>query len=87
MDPYIEIQLWQDFHHTLITVLRESLWPRVRPRSVGRVEERVYVERRPDAHHVIVPDVTMLEHEVARLIDSPIHLWGGTRKVGLQLTT
>ena len=53
MDPYIEIQLWQDFHHTLITVLHESLWPRVRPRSVGRVEERVYVERqlRCPSHH------------------------------------
>ena len=63
MDPYMESQLWQDFHHTLITVLRESLWPRVRPRYVVRVEERVYVERQSDARRIIVPDVTMLEHE------------------------
>jgi hypothetical protein len=63
LDPFVEGQLWQDFHHTLITVMRESLWPRVLPRYVVRVEERVYVERPPEDPRVIIPDVTMLAHE------------------------
>jgi hypothetical protein len=63
MDPCIESQVWQDFHHGLIEVVRESLSSRVRPRYVVRVEERVYVERQPDARRVVVPDVTMLERQ------------------------
>jgi hypothetical protein len=66
MDPCIESQLWPDFHHTLITVMREALWPLMRPRYVVRVEERVYVERQPDDRRAIVPDVTMLEREGAK---------------------
>src|SRR4249919_3225265 len=48
MDPFIESQIWEDFHHALIEVIRESLIPYTRPRYVVRVEERVY-------------DVTVLE--------------------------
>jgi hypothetical protein len=44
MDPFIESQIWEDFHHALIEVIRESLIPHTRPRYVVRVEERVYVE-------------------------------------------
>lgn len=61
MDPFIESQIWPDFHHTLLTTMRESLWPFVRPRYVIRVEERVYVERQPAERRVVIPDVTVLE--------------------------
>lgn len=44
MDPYIELQEWEDFHSTFNTVLREHLAPEVEPRYVVRVERRVYVE-------------------------------------------
>src|SRR5580692_545534 len=39
MDPFIEGQLWQDFHTSFITVLREQLVPQVRPRYVVQIEE------------------------------------------------
>lgn len=44
MDPFIEMQEWDDFHSTFNTVLREQLAPEVEPRYVVRVERRIYVE-------------------------------------------
>ena len=62
MDPFIENQIWEDFHHALIEVMRESLIPHTRPRYVVRVEERVYVEHIPNGGSVFIrPDVTVLE--------------------------
>jgi len=58
MDPFLELQEWEDFHTTFHTVIRELLSPRIEPRYLVRVERRVYVEspgeadpmfRRPDA--------------------------------------
>ncbi|MCS6858695.1 MAG: DUF4058 family protein [Abditibacteriales bacterium] len=64
MDPFIESQRWEDFHHALSEVIREWLIPHVRPRYVVLVEERVYVERQTDGHRgLIIPDVTVLERE------------------------
>ena len=62
MDPFLESQKWSDFHTSFITVLREQLMPRVRPRYFVDVEERVYVERDPD-HPVMVlaPDVAVAD--------------------------
>ncbi len=45
MDPFIEGQSWSDFHHRFITALSDDLVPKVRPRYITRIEERVYVER------------------------------------------
>ncbi|MGH8057929.1 MAG: DUF4058 family protein [Candidatus Entotheonellia bacterium] len=62
MDPFIESQVWEDFHHALIEVVREVLIPRLRPRYVVRVEQRVYVEHEPDERTAVIrPDVTVLE--------------------------
>lgn len=62
MDPFIESQAWETFHHTLIAVLLESLTPRVRPRYVVRVDERVYVEHELNGpSDVFRPDVSVLE--------------------------
>jgi Protein of unknown function (DUF4058) len=62
MDPFIESQIWEDFHHALIEVMRESLIPHTRPRYVVRVEERVYVEHIPHSDSMFIrPDVTVLE--------------------------
>jgi hypothetical protein len=62
MDPFIESQLWEDFHHALIEVIRESLIPHTRPRYVVRVEERLYVEHTPSRGSVFIrPEVTVLE--------------------------
>jgi hypothetical protein len=39
MDPFIEGQVWLDFHTELITTIRALLAPKVIPRYVVRVEE------------------------------------------------
>jgi hypothetical protein len=40
MDPYLEqVDLWQDFHQTFITLVREILSGRVRPAYMVRIEE------------------------------------------------
>jgi hypothetical protein len=58
MDPFLEDQAWKDFHHEVISVIRESLTQRVVPRYVVRVDERVYVEHQPEERPgVIEPDV------------------------------
>ena len=65
MEPFIESQVWGDFHHRLIGGIAESITPHVRPRYVVRVEKRVYME-----HHLseedddfIRPDAIVLEGE------------------------
>ena len=45
MDPYIEVShLWGDFHHTLITEIKNALLSRLPERYVVRAGERSYVE-------------------------------------------
>lgn len=62
MDPFIECQLWDDFHPTLMGTLREVLTAQLRPRYIIRVERRVYVEHELDeALKVIRPDVAVLK--------------------------
>jgi hypothetical protein len=61
MDPYLENpHTWRDLHETLIIYAREDLQPRLLPRYVARVEERVYLEpveetRGPDLQVVALP--------------------------------
>jgi hypothetical protein len=67
MDPCIESQLWEDFHHAVIEVIREALIPQTRPRYVVRVEERVYIEHVPHSDLAFIrPDVTVLERTAHR---------------------
>ena len=62
MDPYLEGQVWKEFHNNLISEIQAALVPRLRPRYVVRFEERVYVEHEPNgASHYIIPDVTIVE--------------------------
>jgi hypothetical protein len=62
MDPFLEDQAWKDFHHEVISVIRESLTQHVVPRYVVRVDERVYLEHQPEERPgVIEPDVIVLE--------------------------
>jgi hypothetical protein len=64
MDPFIEGQRWEDFHHGIISALREALVPGVRPRYVVRVEKRVYLEHTLEQQAEFVrSDVLVLEHE------------------------
>lgn len=62
MDPFIEAQVWEDFHLGLIAGIKEALVPQVRPRYVVRVERRVYLEHAPEERaDFISPDVMVLE--------------------------
>jgi len=66
MDVFLEGQVWPDFHHAIIEAMREWMIPRVRPRYVVRVEERVYVEHALEpGGRVIRPDVSLVEPEGA----------------------
>jgi hypothetical protein len=61
MDPYLEApEIWPDLHHELISVIREHLNARLRPRYHSMVEERVYISDDHDpGRRVIVPDVAI----------------------------
>src|SRR5260370_38433290 len=59
MDPFIEGQKWSDFHHGLMSVIREVLIPQVRPRYVVGVEEHLYVDYGPDECAEVIPPDTM----------------------------
>jgi hypothetical protein len=63
MDPYLEDPaLWPDVHHALIEMIRETLVPRVRPKYLVRVEQRVYLNAADDpAYRVLVPDLRIVE--------------------------
>ena len=62
LDPFLEHQVWSDFHSDFIVALRAELMPRIRPRYVARVEERVYVIQEPEETvGLIRPDVSVWE--------------------------
>jgi len=65
MDPYLEHPaLWPDVHASLITALRDTLAPRLRPRYYVAVEERTYVLEVPDDVLLTArPDVSVIERK------------------------
>jgi Protein of unknown function (DUF4058) len=64
MDPYLEHPaLWPSFHARLIVALADQLGPRIRPRYVASVEDRVFIE---SADHDRVPDVLVRKTGSAR---------------------
>ena len=78
MDPFIEGQVWEDFHHGIISSIQEALIPNLRPRYVVRVERWGYVEEREGAPDLVIrPDVSVLEDRP----DAPRHSGGGTAVV------
>jgi hypothetical protein len=44
MDPYLEGELWQEFHQTLATEIRRQINPKLRPKYVAMLE-KYYVMR------------------------------------------
>lgn len=60
MDPFLEGQLWADFHGRFVPALGDALVPLIRPRYVALIEERVYLEHPPeDAVRIVRPDVSV----------------------------
>jgi hypothetical protein len=69
MDPYLESQVWEDFHHDLAAVIRERLTPQVRPRYIVRVEKRVYLEHVvDDESRGFRPDIGLLQAQEQRVL-------------------
>jgi hypothetical protein len=59
MDPYLEERsLWPDLHSSLISYIRETLQPQVRPKYVARIGERIALETLGKGH---IPDVMVVE--------------------------
>ncbi len=72
MDPFIESQVWEDFHHAFIQTTREALIAVLRPRYVVRVEVRVYLE------HRVEPPPRIFRPDVA-IVEPPTGVWGGEK--------
>jgi hypothetical protein len=62
MDPFIESQMWEDFHTEYVTVLRDLLVPQVRPQYTVGLERYVYVTREDEeVVSVIAPDALVAD--------------------------
>jgi hypothetical protein len=58
MDPYLENPaLWPDLHQSLITYIRDTIQPELRPNYLARIGERLYIA---ETGRNIYPDVTLL---------------------------
>lgn len=61
MDPFVEGQLWADFHGRFVPALGDALVPVLRPRYVALIEERVYVEHSLDESlRSVRPDISVV---------------------------
>src|SRR5437762_6711053 len=57
MDPYLESpQIWSGVHSRFIVYLADQLKPRLSPRYIAAVEERVFVE---GPNREVIPDVCL----------------------------
>lgn len=72
MDPYLEGELWQEFHERLASAVSAQLMPRLAPKYVALLAKR-YVLDRPalglfdaPATRVVYPDVHVVEPEGGR---------------------
>jgi hypothetical protein len=63
MDPYLEGEMWQEFHETLAGAIRAQLIPQLAPKYVALLAKRYVLDRpvlgifTPPSEHVIYPDV------------------------------
>lgn len=61
MDPFLEGQIWEDFHTAYIGVLRMWLVPLLGDTYIATVEQRVYIERHLSSQpFVFRPEVTVI---------------------------
>jgi Protein of unknown function (DUF4058) len=61
MDPWLERpNLWPDVHNSLIAAIRDVLAPRLRPRYIVTLEERVFVEEQQGLSLVGRPDLAVV---------------------------
>ncbi len=89
MDPYLEGDLWQEFHDTLANQIRAQLLPLLPPRYVALLEKR-YVIEDPGidlvvvpGHRIIYPDVHVVHtvRETAIAVESDVEIASRVRLV------
>jgi len=84
MDPFVQMQEWDDFHHEFVGQIRAQLAPRLAPRYFVRVERRVYFEKSAPDEEVEtkpqqrVPDVAVLKRSPEVALQ---HTDGGTATI------
>jgi hypothetical protein len=69
MDPYLESDLWQDFHARLANQISEQLMPKLPPKYVALLSKRFVIY--PDAHVATVREIATLPYTVDPLMDAP----------------
>jgi Protein of unknown function (DUF4058) len=71
MDPYLEApETWNDFHHELMSSIREMLNKALRPNYHAMVEERVYISDEADpGRKWIIPDVHVTRRKDSTNLD------------------
>ncbi len=80
MDPYLEGELWQEFHETLASAIRAQLMPRLAPKYVALLAKRYTLDRPAlgvfDAPplRVVYPDVHVVAPAPAELAQAPTAL-------------
>ncbi|MDA1016654.1 MAG: DUF4058 family protein [Planctomycetota bacterium] len=73
MDPYIESQLWEEFHASYINGIRDALVSALRPHYHAGVEKRVYLERRSEeTARTFVADVAVFDATRPSSVDSGV---------------
>lgn len=77
MDPYLEGEMWQEFHETLASAIRAKLTPHLRPKYVALLAKR-YVLDRPalcivdlPPTRIVYPDVHVVESKGLDVRTSP----------------
>lgn len=68
MDPYLEGEMWQEFHETLAGAIRAQIMPLVRPKYVALLARRYVVDRPalgildlPPEQRIIYPDASVVK--------------------------
>src|SRR4051812_27823855 len=64
MDPFLEMEEWGDFHHTLMVEFKRQLIPQLVPKYIAVVERRVYLEHVFEELSVFQPDIRITKSAV-----------------------
>lgn len=88
MDPYLEGDLWQEFHETLAGAIRAQIMPQLAPKYVALLAKRYVVDRpalgifAPPPERIIYPDVHVVAERAPAYQTAP-----GVTAATLELTS
>lgn len=86
MDPYLEGDLWQEFHDTLANQIRQQLLPQLQPKYVALLSKRYVFDRPglgildlPPEQRIIYPDAHIVQ------VKEPAPAYAGTMTPTLEV--